>query len=69
MHVSQRAVADLYRDLIDAIIVDRGGDLPAMTHVAIDTLMMTQADRMRVAKAALDLARSVTERRSSARGP
>ncbi len=59
--VSPLAVAAHYRGLIDAMLVDeRDNALPAgIVAVAADTLMVTAADRVRVAEASLALARRV----------
>lgn len=63
--VTPAAIARHYAGVIDALLVDQrdaalGVDV---THAAADTLMNTLEDRMRVARAALDLARAVRVRR------
>ena len=56
--VTPAAVAVHYGELIDAMLVDeRDRDAaPAIDHAFADTLMVTLEDRIRVARAALDLA-------------
>ena len=59
--VTPAAVAEHYRGIIDAMLVDErdvSGDLTLM-HLTCDTLMTTLPDRRRVAEAALELARRV----------
>ena len=54
-----RAIADHYAGIIDALLIDErdsAAPLPETTHDFCDTLMRTLDDRMRVARAALDLA-------------
>lgn len=59
MAVTPGAVAHHYGDLIDAMLVDERDRAapPACAHAFADTLMTTLDDRVRVARAALDLAR------------
>lgn len=59
--VTTETVADHYSGLIDGILVDER-DPPAelpIAHLTADTLMVTLEDRIRVAKAGLDLADSI----------
>ncbi len=62
LEVSAEAVAAHYGDVIDAMLIDErdppGG--PTVRHARADTLMHTLDDPIRVAKAALALARSAT---------
>ncbi|WP_313806721.1 2-phospho-L-lactate transferase [Sphingobium sp.] len=61
LEVSAVAVANHYAGMIDAILVDER-DAPAPLHIAsaqADTLMTTLEDRIRVARAALELADSI----------
>ena len=55
--VNNQAIAAHYRGLIDALIVHEGDDQPAdVPCLATNTLMLDEADRMRLARAALDMA-------------
>jgi LPPG:FO 2-phospho-L-lactate transferase len=56
--VTPGAIADHYSGIIDAMLVDERDPAPglAIAHASADTLMMTLADRARVAQAALELA-------------
>ena len=61
LEVSADAVARHYGDLLDGMLIDARDpptalDLP---HARADTLMKTLEDRIRVARAALDLAASL----------
>ncbi len=56
------AIADHYHGLIDALLLDeadRGADM-ALPHAFADTIMVSLEDRVRVARAALDLAQRVS---------
>jgi LPPG:FO 2-phospho-L-lactate transferase len=58
-----RAIADHYAGIIDALLIDerdRSAPLPETAHDFCDTLMRTLDDRIRVARAALDLAARTT---------
>ena len=54
---SARGIAAAYEGLIDAIVADE--DVPGLPSLTIDTLLDTQDDRRRVARAALELAQSL----------
>jgi LPPG:FO 2-phospho-L-lactate transferase len=56
--VTPAAIAGHYADVIDGLVIDErdAADELAIAHASTDTLMLTLADRARVAKAALDLA-------------
>jgi LPPG:FO 2-phospho-L-lactate transferase len=59
--VTNRAIAAHYADVVDGLLVDQrdGGEGLAIPHMVTDTLMKTLDDRMRVARAALDLAERI----------
>jgi LPPG:FO 2-phospho-L-lactate transferase len=56
LEVSAQSVADHYAGIIDAMLVDERDPPPSIPHHATDTLMLTLADRRRVAEAAMALA-------------
>ena len=58
--VTNRTIADHYAELIDGLLVDRAdaADLPILSG-STDTLMLDLDDKVRVARAALDLAAAV----------
>lgn len=61
LEVSSAVIADHYGDAIDAMLID-AGDPPfdrALPHARADTLMNSLDDRVRVAKATLELARTL----------
>jgi LPPG:FO 2-phospho-L-lactate transferase len=60
IEASARGIAGAYAGVIDGIIADE--PVEEFPSVAIDTLMGTPADRERVARAALELARSLAGR-------
>ena len=60
-----RSLADHYVGLIDGILIDerdRGARPPDITHAYADTLMRSLGDRIRVARAALDLCQRINGR-------
>ncbi|TAL03239.1 MAG: 2-phospho-L-lactate transferase [Rhodospirillaceae bacterium] len=60
------AIASHYEGIIDALLIDQRdldvGPTVALPHAYADTLMKTLADRERVARAALSLAREISQR-------
>jgi LPPG:FO 2-phospho-L-lactate transferase len=56
--ITPGAIAEHYADIIDAILVDERDPVPDLkiAHTSADTLMVTLADRARVAQSALELA-------------
>ena len=61
IEVSPRAIAAHYRGVIDGLLLDErdAGVDPGVAHAAADTMMVTLADRARVAEAALRLAKQL----------
>lgn len=61
--VTNASIAMHYRDIIDGLLIDSGDEAPDGIAVAhTDTLMKTLDDRVRVARAALDLAQSLRQK-------
>ena len=57
--VSNQAIVEHYADFVNALLIDRGDDAPLGTHVGrTDTLMNNLEDRIRVAEAAMALAKT-----------
>jgi LPPG:FO 2-phospho-L-lactate transferase len=57
-----RAIAEHYSGVIDGLLIDerdRENDPPSIAHAFCDTLMLNVEDRVRVARAALDLAETI----------
>jgi LPPG:FO 2-phospho-L-lactate transferase len=56
--VNNDSIAQHYGDLLDVFVIDSGDDCPVpdLTIARTDTLMTTLDDKIRVARAALDLA-------------
>jgi LPPG:FO 2-phospho-L-lactate transferase len=63
LEVSSEAIARHYGDLIDGLLIDVHDPPTALviSHARADTLMKTMEDRVRVAHAALDLARTIAQ--------
>ncbi|CAN5156926.1 2-phospho-L-lactate transferase [soil metagenome] len=57
------AIAAHYKGIVDGLVIDKGDDVPeGLVVERTDTLMATLDDRARVARVALDLARSIGRR-------
>lgn len=56
IELSAASIEDHYRGLVDAVVLDQADAPVATRHAFCDTLMHTLEDRVRVARAALDLA-------------
>lgn len=60
IRLANTSIAAHYADLLDGLVIDRGDDAPDGIAIArTDTLMRDDADKARVAQAALDLAISI----------
>jgi LPPG:FO 2-phospho-L-lactate transferase len=53
--VTNASIADHYGDLLDGLLINSGDDAPSIAHGETNILMQSLEDRVRVAKAALDL--------------
>lgn len=63
IRLANTSIAAHYADFIDGLVIDQGDDAPDGIAVArTDTLMRDDADKARVAQAALDLAASIAGR-------